>query len=40
MLAIELLKIVFYKKENVVFEKVGKLSCTICGSGGFDLTGI
>ena len=32
--------IVFHKKENVVFEKVEKLNCSACGSGGFRSTGV
>ena len=31
-------QIVFRKKENVVFEKVDKLSCNARGGGGFGLT--
>ena len=33
-------QIVLNKKENVVFEKVYKLSCTACGSSGFGSTGV
>ena len=33
-------QIVLNKKENVVLEKVYKLSCTACGSGGFGSTGV
>ena len=33
-------QIVFRKKENVVFEKVDKLSCTACESSGFGSTGV
>ena len=33
-------QIVLNKKENVVFEKVYKLSCIACGSGGFGSTGV
>ena len=37
---IRIAQIVFRKKQNVVFEKVGKLSCNACGSGSFGLTGV
>ena len=35
-----IVQIVFRKKENVVFEKVDKLSCTACESSGFGSTGV